>query len=50
MLSFLAVFIVFIAPAFANLLINDFLAFMITQAAVAMMQIMLFMLFFFLII
>ena len=48
-IGLLAVFVVFIAPAFANLFIDDFLAFIISQAAVPMVQIILFMFFFFLI-
>jgi len=48
-IGLLAVFVAFIAPAFANLFIDDFLAFIISQAAVPMVQIILFMFFFFLI-
>jgi hypothetical protein len=41
----LGVYVVFIAPAFVNLFIDEFLAFILSQAAIAMMQILLFMLF-----
>ena len=41
----LAVYVVFIAPAFVSLFIDDFLALILSQVAVAMMQIILFMLF-----
>ena len=42
----LAVYVVFVAPFIANLFIDEFLAFIITQAAVPFMQIILFMFFF----
>jgi len=48
-IGLLAVFVAFIAPAFVNLFIDDFLALILSQAAVPMVQIILFMLFFFLI-
>jgi len=41
----LAVYVAFIAPRFVSLFIDDFLAFILSQAAVAMMQIILFMIF-----
>jgi len=41
----LAVYVVFIAPSFANLFIGDFLALLLSQAAVAMIQIILFLIF-----
>lgn len=44
-IGLLAVYVAFIAPSFASLFIDDFLAFIITQAAVAMMQIILFLIF-----
>jgi len=44
-IGLLAVYVVFIAPAFVSLFIDDFLAFILSQAAVAMMQIILFMIF-----
>jgi len=44
-MAILAVYVVFIAPAFVSLFIEDFLAFILSQTAVAMMQIMLFMIF-----
>jgi hypothetical protein len=40
-IGLLAVYVVFIAPAVVNLFIDDFLAFIISQVAVAMMQIIL---------
>lgn len=43
--AFLTVYVVFIAPAFVGLFVDDFLALMVTQAAVAMVQIILFMMF-----
>lgn len=46
----LAVYVAFIAPAVVSPFIDDFLAFIITQAAVPMVQIILFMLFFYLIV
>ena len=46
-IGLLAVYVVFIAPAVVNLFIDDFLAFIISQVAVAMMQIILFMIFFY---
>jgi len=45
----LAVYVGIIAPAIVNPFIDDFLAFIITQAAVPLVQIMLFMFFFFMI-
>ena len=44
-IGLLAVYVAFIAPAFVSLFIDDFLAFFLSQAAVAMMQIILFMIF-----
>ena len=49
-IGLLAVFVAFIAPAFVSLFIDDFSAFILSQAAIPMVQIILFMLFFFLII
>jgi len=46
----LAIFVVFIAPSIVSLFIDDFLAFIISQVAVAMVQIILFMIFFYFII
>ncbi len=43
----LAVYVVFIAPAFVNVFLDEFQAFILSQAALAMMQILLFMLFFY---
>jgi len=48
-IGLLAVYVAFIAPAVVSLFIDDFLAFIITQAAVPMVQIVLFMFFFYLI-
>jgi hypothetical protein len=48
-IGFLAVYVGIIAPAIVNPFIDDFLAFIITQAAVPLVQIMLFMFFFFMI-
>lgn len=45
----LAVYVLFIAPAVVNLFINDFLVFIISVAAIPMVQIILFMFFFYLI-
>jgi hypothetical protein len=44
-IGLLAVYVAFIAPRFVSLFIDDFLAFILSQAAVAMMQIILFMIF-----
>jgi len=41
----LAVYVMFIAPGFASLFIDDFLALLLSQAAVAMVQIILFLIF-----
>ena len=46
----LAVYVAFIAPAVASLFIDDFLAFIITLAAIPIVQILLFMIFFYFII
>jgi len=46
----LAVYVTFIAPNFAGLFIDDFLAFILSQAAVAMVQIILFLIFLYFII
>jgi len=48
-IGLLAVYVMFIAPAVVTPLIDDFTAFIITQAAVPMVQIILFMFFFYLI-
>jgi hypothetical protein len=48
-IGFLAVYVTFVAPAIVALFVNDFLAFIITQAAIPMVQIILFMFFFYLI-
>jgi len=45
----LAVYVLFVAPAFAGLFIDDFLAFIISVAAVPLIQIILFMFFFYLV-
>lgn len=44
-IGLLTAYVVFIAPALVNLFLDDFLAFILSQAAVAMIQIMLFMIF-----
>ena len=44
-IGLLAVYVAFIAPAFVSLFIDDFLAFILSQAAIAMVQIVLFMIF-----
>ncbi len=49
-IGLLAVYVAFIAPAVVSLFIDDFLAFIITLAAVPMVQIILFMIFFYFII
>ncbi len=49
-IGLLAVYVAFIAPAVVSLFIDDFLAFFLSQAAVAMVQITLFMIFFYFII
>jgi hypothetical protein len=46
-IAFLAVYVTFLAPAIVALFVNDFLAFIITQAAIPMVQIILFMFFFY---
>lgn len=46
-IAFLAVYVAFLAPAIVALFVNDFLAFIITQAAIPMVQIILFMFFFY---
>jgi len=46
-IALLTLYVVFIAPRLFNLFIDDFLAFIITQAAVPIMQIILFMIFFY---
>ena len=48
-IGLLAVYVAFVAPRIVGLFIDDFLAFIITQAAVPMVQIILFMFFFYLI-
>lgn len=45
-IGLLAVYVMFIAPRVFGLFIDDFLAFIITQAAVPIVRIMLFMIFF----
>jgi len=47
-IGLLAVYVAYIAPAFVGLFIDDFLAFIISVAAVPMVQIILFMFFFYL--
>jgi len=49
-IGLLAVYVLFIAPAVVSLFVNDFLAFIISVAALPMVQIILFMLFFYMII
>ena len=49
-IGLLAVYVAFIAPAFVSLFIDDFLAFILSQVALAMMPIIIFMIFFYLII
>jgi hypothetical protein len=49
-IGLLAVYVAFIAPSFASLFIDDFLAFILSQAAVAMIQIILFLIFIYFII
>jgi len=49
-IGLLAVYVAFIAPRLVGLFIDDFLAFFLSQAAVAMVQIILFMIFFYFII
>ncbi len=44
-IALLAVYVAFIAPSFASLFIDEFLAFILSQAAVAMVQIILFLIF-----
>ncbi|MCW4020665.1 MAG: ABC transporter permease [Candidatus Bathyarchaeota archaeon] len=49
-LGVLAVYVAFIAPAFVGLFIDDLLAFILSQVALALIQIILFMIFFYFII
>ena len=49
-IGLLSVYVWFVAPAIVNLFIDDFLAFILSQAAVAVVQIILFMLFFYMLI
>jgi len=49
-IGLLAVYVVFIAPSVVGLFLDDFLAFFLSQAAVAMVEIILFMIFFYFII
>ena len=49
-IGLLAVYVAFIAPAFVSFFIDDFVAFFLSQVAVAMVPIIMFMLFFYLII
>ena len=44
-IGLLAIYVAFIAPSFARLFIDEFLAFILSQAAVAMVQIILFLIF-----
>ena len=46
-IGLLTIYVLFVAPAITSLFINDFLAFIITNAAVPMVQIILFMFFFY---
>lgn len=46
-IGFLGVYVAFIAPALVGLFLDEFLAFILSQAAVAMVQIILFMIFFY---
>lgn len=46
-IGFLVVYIAFIAPGLVNLFLDDFMAFLLSQAAVAMVQIVLFIVFFY---
>jgi hypothetical protein len=47
-IAFLAAYVTFVAPAIVALFVNDFLTFITTQAAIPMVQIILFMFFFYL--
>ncbi len=49
-IGLLAVYVAFIAPAFVSFFIDDFVAFFLSQVAVAMVPILMFMIFFYLII
>ncbi|MCP8304656.1 MAG: hypothetical protein H3Z50_04200 [archaeon] len=49
-IGLLAVYVAFIAPAFVNLFIDEFIAFFLSQAAVAIVEIILFLIFFYFII
>jgi len=49
-IGLLAVYVVFLAPAFVGLFIDDFIAFILSQVALAMMPIIMFLFFFYLII
>jgi hypothetical protein len=49
-IGLLAVYVMFIAPAFVGFFIDDFIAFILSQVALAMMPIIIFMIFFYLII
>lgn len=49
-IGLLAVYVMFVAPAFVSLFIDEFLAFILSQVALAMMPIIIFMIFFYLII
>lgn len=46
-IGFLVLYVVFIAPGLASFFLNDFLAFLLSQAAIAMVQIVLFIVFFY---
>ncbi len=49
-IGLLAVYLVFLAPAIVNLFVDEFLAFFLSQVALAMVPILMFMIFFYLII
>ena len=49
-IGLLAVYVAFIAPAVVNMFIDDFLAFILSQIAVAIVEIILFMIFIYIII
>jgi hypothetical protein len=46
-IGLLVVYVAFIAPGLANLFLDDFLAFLVSQAAIAVVQILLFIVFFY---
>ena len=49
-IGFLAIYVVFVAPTIVNLIVDDLLAFWLSQLALTMMPLLMFMLFFYLII